>query len=243
MSPARPLAQLRTQCPYCDHVSPADSKFCNECGAALHLMPCPHCGAVNDLTLTAVCARCNGDLQAAPAAAATPMAPRSEKPPATLTLVTEPMPDTAEPPLQAAAAARPPWGVWGAVLLLGLAGLGYYAYTPEPGPGLEPAPARVAQPAPAAAVVAQPAPEPVVQEPAPPPVAEAPSKPLTGPKAKPARSSPPTAATNAATSTAAAEPAPRPRNNPEPPPPRIGPCTDAVAALGLCNAESPNRKQ
>src|SRR4051812_48131511 len=60
MTSDRPLVKLRTQCPYCDHLSPVDSKFCNECGAALHLRPCPHCGAVNDLTTTSVCARGGG---------------------------------------------------------------------------------------------------------------------------------------------------------------------------------------
>ncbi|MFY7864882.1 double zinc ribbon domain-containing protein [Roseateles sp.] len=53
-------------CPYCDHVSPPDSKFCNECGAALHLQPCPHCGAVNDITKSNVCGRCQGDLHGSP---------------------------------------------------------------------------------------------------------------------------------------------------------------------------------
>lgn len=53
-------------CPYCDHVSPPDSKFCNECGAALHLQPCPHCGSVNDITKSSICGRCNGDLHLQP---------------------------------------------------------------------------------------------------------------------------------------------------------------------------------
>ena len=57
-----PTALSNAQCPYCDHVSPAGSKFCNDCGAALHLRPCPHCGSVNDITLSTHCSRCNGDL-------------------------------------------------------------------------------------------------------------------------------------------------------------------------------------
>lgn len=48
-----------TLCPYCAHVSPLDSKFCNECGAALHLVPCPQCGSISDITQTSNCSRCN----------------------------------------------------------------------------------------------------------------------------------------------------------------------------------------
>ena len=56
---AQPTGHPPTLCPYCAHVSPLDSKFCNECGAALHLLPCPQCGSINDITLTAHCSRCS----------------------------------------------------------------------------------------------------------------------------------------------------------------------------------------
>ncbi|MDO8304043.1 MAG: zinc ribbon domain-containing protein [Sedimentisphaerales bacterium] len=59
---AKPLIRPITLCPYCDHVSPEGSKFCGACGAALHLMPCPHCGAVNDITVVTACYRCHSDL-------------------------------------------------------------------------------------------------------------------------------------------------------------------------------------
>ncbi len=36
------------QCPFCAHTNPADAKFCNECGAPLHLRPCNRCEAVNN---------------------------------------------------------------------------------------------------------------------------------------------------------------------------------------------------
>ncbi len=36
------------QCPFCAHTNPADAKFCNECGAPLHLRPCNQCEAVNN---------------------------------------------------------------------------------------------------------------------------------------------------------------------------------------------------
>ncbi|NLD53993.1 MAG: hypothetical protein GX652_04960 [Burkholderiaceae bacterium] len=33
-------------CAYCDHPNPVGTNYCNDCGAALHLKPCRHCGAV-----------------------------------------------------------------------------------------------------------------------------------------------------------------------------------------------------
>ena len=49
------------QCRFCDHVNPAGSKFCAECGGALHLLPCPRCGAVSQVTATA-CYQCQAPL-------------------------------------------------------------------------------------------------------------------------------------------------------------------------------------
>jgi Double zinc ribbon len=49
-------------CPYCDHGNPAESKFCNACGGALHLVPCPRCGAVSDVTATS-CYQCKAILR------------------------------------------------------------------------------------------------------------------------------------------------------------------------------------
>lgn len=48
-------------CPFCEQANPADAKFCNACGGALHLVPCPRCGAVSDVTATA-CYQCHGQL-------------------------------------------------------------------------------------------------------------------------------------------------------------------------------------
>ncbi|MBY0234202.1 MAG: zinc ribbon domain-containing protein, partial [Burkholderiaceae bacterium] len=67
MSFAHSTGKLSTQCPYCEHVSPEGSKFCNECGAALHLRPCAHCGALNDVSLVEACGRC-GESFSAPSA-------------------------------------------------------------------------------------------------------------------------------------------------------------------------------
>ena len=77
------------RCRFCDHCNPADAKFCNDCGGALHLLPCPHCGAVSDIAAT-ICYACRGQLpgrmtgalESAPAATsvateATPASPAS----------------------------------------------------------------------------------------------------------------------------------------------------------------------
>jgi hypothetical protein len=50
-----------TQCRFCDHVNPAGSKFCSECGGALHLLPCPRCGAVSEVTASH-CYQCQAKL-------------------------------------------------------------------------------------------------------------------------------------------------------------------------------------
>ena len=39
---------LPLQCPFCAHTNPSGAKFCNECGAPLHLRPCNQCEAIND---------------------------------------------------------------------------------------------------------------------------------------------------------------------------------------------------
>jgi hypothetical protein len=48
-------------CPFCEQVNPADAKFCNACGGALHLVPCPRCGAVSDVTAS-TCYQCHSQL-------------------------------------------------------------------------------------------------------------------------------------------------------------------------------------
>jgi hypothetical protein len=61
-----------TECSFCQHANPPDAKFCNACGAPLYLLPCPHCGAVNDATAS-VCHQCAGKLQGPASRAATPL--------------------------------------------------------------------------------------------------------------------------------------------------------------------------
>ena len=50
------------ECSFCQHTNPPDAKFCNSCGAPLYLVPCPHCGALNEITASA-CHQCARTLQ------------------------------------------------------------------------------------------------------------------------------------------------------------------------------------
>ena len=51
------------QCLFCQHLNPAHAAFCNECGQALNLRPCPQCQASNDREAT-ICQRCGTELSA-----------------------------------------------------------------------------------------------------------------------------------------------------------------------------------
>jgi len=48
-------------CRFCAHENAADSKYCSECGEPLRLIPCPRCGAVNDVRMN-VCYQCQQQL-------------------------------------------------------------------------------------------------------------------------------------------------------------------------------------
>jgi ribosomal protein L40E len=64
-------------CPFCDHGNPADAKFCSACGGALHLVPCPRCGAVSDVTAT-TCYQCHSQLPGRGTDALEPALPAAE---------------------------------------------------------------------------------------------------------------------------------------------------------------------
>ena len=53
------------RCPYCEQGNPAEARFCNACGGALHLpshlASCPRCGTVNPVAAT-VCCWCRAQL-------------------------------------------------------------------------------------------------------------------------------------------------------------------------------------
>ncbi len=96
-----------TRCPYCEHSNPADSKFCSECGGALHLVPCPRCGAVSEITAT-VCYQCRAQLPGRGTDTPVPTSPAIE--------VSRSLP-------------RPPFRVIvGTAVLAAIAVLGYYTY-------------------------------------------------------------------------------------------------------------------
>ena len=54
-------AAFQLVCRFCEHSNPAGSKFCNQCGGQINLLPCPHCGAVRDVTAK-TCYKCQGQL-------------------------------------------------------------------------------------------------------------------------------------------------------------------------------------
>ncbi|MDN3919245.1 double zinc ribbon domain-containing protein [Roseateles violae] len=290
MSPIRLPAKLPTRCPYCAHVSPVDSKFCNECGAALHLQPCPHCGAVNDLTLTEVCGRCGGDLQQAgataeaaandppaldlPGIAAAAAAAESAPPDELDSAFLHAQSDSLRPPAPRALPLLVMLSSAAVVLLAAAAG--YYFYegrTPAPSakatavidsvvrdalstqPPAEPPGRSTASSTPGASPTPPVAPErSEAAEPSPPPTqTAAASEALPGiaPGPAPRRSERPPRMTIAPANDANLPPIALPptRAGPsgnsaiEPPPPRIGACTEAVAALGLCNPNAPSNQR
>ena len=49
------------KCGFCGHANPADSRYCNACGAPFSVQPCPRCGTTNDATAT-TCQECDAPL-------------------------------------------------------------------------------------------------------------------------------------------------------------------------------------
>lgn len=231
-----PLARPLTQCPYCEHESPPGSKFCNACGAALHLVPCPHCGAVNDITQTSACARCQGELLSAPLSSSALDLSPAEPP---LLPSTRPMPPW---PPEAATVLRPPRSRWlaGGAALAVLAVGGLYAFRPAPPPPpdapapptqLVTTPAPVAVPVVAAPALAVAASAEVPAEVEPPPPAPAPAPAIVPPRVQRAQPAPAPLPEPVAPARAGAAEGLNPPSGPPP-----GPCTEARSALGLCSS-------
>lgn len=211
------------QCRFCDHVNPAGSKFCSECGGALHLLPCPRCGAVSQVTAT-VCYQCHAQLPWHATAT-----PETSTPPAVVS----------KPSVRWRATA-----LVGAVIVALAAAWGYYGDR-QPLPA-EPAAPPVARDAASGSVVRATG---VVKDPSPavidaaasgPTPAEVPSAvPASAPARPPARSAQP-AKSAAAPTAAERNPAPSTRNAggiAPPAPARIASCTASIAALGLCTLD------
>ncbi len=250
-----------TLCQYCEHANPADAKFCTGCGAPLHLIPCPTCGAVNQKTSKS-CYQCHGELREsteillanAPASASEAAAGDAESSAA--------MPSTYTPP--PATPQRQPLFVV-TIIFVAFASAAYFAYRQRASVAAKdvsveaissiapanvsagtinkasPAPAANTSTAPAAGkeISANPAPASVVAKPetavAAPAVAAVDSQPTTTPTRRASRRG----AGETVTAPEIAVPA---ANAPasgamEKTPPQARPCTEAIAALGLCTLE------
>jgi hypothetical protein len=239
-----PAAAPPLTCGFCHQGNPADAKYCNACGAPLAAVPCTHCGTTNEAGATA-CRTCGEPVgKAADDGMFLPLPPADAHRPepvspdaawdAPMFLLDEPKsagPDAAAPvapsgTTPAGSKRTSPIVVIVVATLAALGAIGSLFYRSAP---------------PDAA-----APEVSVQEaagrvqPAEPPAAPAPAPAV------------PAATVKAAPPSARAEPAapPSTRNEPAAPPvkravveppasrppaaPSLGPCTDALAALGLC---------
>lgn len=227
------------KCPYCEHPNSTDAKFCVACGAIMHLAPCPHCGAVNDIS-SPKCYRCHGDLPGEQALVIEGEAAVAAATPAT---GATPAGGAAEAP-----SGRPSLMVV-SVIALTFASAAYFAYRQRSAiapPVATPAPAAEVRESPAAKgaiTKAAPAPaSPPTASPAPAAVAPAPATVAAEPapareRASRARRQSTEAATTAVTAAPpVAAPAPTPPASA--PAANRGPCTEAVAALGLCKPET-----
>ena len=236
-------------CPYCDHPNLADAKFCSACGAAMHLAPCPHCGAVNNIS-SAACYRCHGEL---------PGIGTVEDAPATTAIVAAESPEgiaVAATPAASAGNSRPSLIVVG-IIFIAFAAASYYAYRQrsEIG-GRDPATPAQAESTPVTGIISRPeAPPPGASKTS---AADSPAPPVARPELAPGGDAPAATPAPAVASESATEVRPRRRGSaavvapaepaaaaapidrrsiPLPPAAPIANCTDAIAALGLCKLE------
>ena len=250
-----PTASL-TLCQYCEHANAADANFCTGCGAPLHLIPCPQCGAVNQKT-SKTCYQCHGQLResteillaGAPATASEEAAGNAES-----TAMSSTSPYVVQPPTRQ----RQPIYVV-SIIFIAFAAAAYFAYqqrgvvtTKEPAanaagainkPAVSPAPAAASTPtqtpvvaekntaAPQAAPTVAPlqAKVDVPRDAAGPADLQA-----TGVRKSGRRRAQAEAAANLPEVPAAVSIAPSNVSGSEKPAPRTRPCTEAIAALGLC---------
>jgi hypothetical protein len=184
------------KCKYCEHGNPPDSKYCNACGAILTLAPCPHCGAVSEVTAT-TCYQCRGSLQGSGKDALVPALPAAANS----------LPSRRQP---SSHRRQPSLAIVGTVVVGIVAFIGYYAYRHYSLVSLPPSSA--------ASTEEKGRSRPIQPESTPGPAAT-PTVPVTAvPVARP----------QTADGGKAGELAP----------PRLGPCTERVAALGLCTPKA-----
>lgn len=224
-------------CRFCEHSNPEGAKFCTECGGCLHLLPCPSCGAVTDVSAR-TCYQCQRQLPWHSEAAAAPPTP----------VVTE-----AKPVQRWRAPA-----IFGAAVVVLLAVVGYFGYRqhfeanmlrpPAAGsaaevPGADSSPASASTPIRPASVrqdatagrtaPADKRPQATMVVPAPPVAAPVANVPATN--RVPAA---PRAAIAGAAPVAGSATIKGPDAREQPSPPAAG-CTPAVAALSLCTPATP----
>lgn len=230
---------LATSCSFCQYENVSGSRFCAKCGSPMHLKVCPNprCGKVSDVS-AAVCESCGQEFPHIAVATPGVDVPAESKPPEnapTATVETK---------------SRMP--AWPLVIMAIVAGGLPLLWanrtqlpTPKPWQGATPEPSKSAVATPPAATPTPPA----ASTPTPPPAAldvvpPAPPEPVkTATSSSADTASPAAAATAAADADAKNHPRPRTtgkaakrsskRSSKKAEPPR--PCTEAVAALGLCD--------
>jgi len=69
---------MSLSCSFCQHLNPADAKFCNECGAPRHLTLCARCDAINDVHAE-LCHACGEPLARATAVESAEARPPTER--------------------------------------------------------------------------------------------------------------------------------------------------------------------
>jgi hypothetical protein len=232
---------LLSHCPNCQHNNPPGERFCAACGVPLDLKPCPVCGKVDNVKAT-VCAGCGAHFPALPSTAAAdmgaahPSAPAKPLPP----VITPPPTSMRALPLIIVALAA------GGIPLLWL----YRNTMPVPKAWQAPTPVMEApMPAPTPIPAARPEPVPPVPQVIPPTASTPATIPLP-PRAAPApavQPPPPPAAAKVAPpkpAAVAAKPAASTRHHagqvakPTPGTTAAGECTEALAAVGLCDPKA-----
>ena len=249
------LTASLTLCQYCEHANAADANFCTGCGAPLHLIPCPQCGAVNQKT-SKTCYQCHGQLResteillaGAPATASEEAAGNAESRAMSSPYVVQP-PTPQRQPIYVVT-----------IVLVAFAAAAYFAYqqrgvvaTKEPAvnaagainkPAVAPAPAVANTPTQTPAAAEKNTAEPQVASPVAPlqtkgDVPRDAASQLDGQPAGVRKTGGRRRAQAEATASlpevpAAVSIAPSSVNGSEKPAPRTRLCTEAIAALGLC---------
>lgn len=212
---------LLSHCPNCQHDNPPGERFCAACGVPLDLKPCPVCGKVDSIKAT-VCSGCGAHFPPLPGVlTGEPGSPEKPHAKPTPAVVTPPPTAMRALPLIVVALAA------GGIPLLWL----YRNTMPVPKAWQAPTGTQAAVPAPIPPVKQEPVPPPQPTRVAPPSVVEEAAPPPAKPAAKPAASARPAA--KAAKPAAESPPAQAAK-----PAQGAADCTEALAAVGLCDPKA-----